>query len=166
MRRVAYPYGRYLLKEKKVIDSGPQAKEFMENLGFSTVKYDDDNEGRGTLIITVNKKIRELLKQKKPPGHLHTILGGLTFDIPSFRDMDVESQRVGIELYLWPIEEGILMELFVLPYMEHFDKPEKYHVTQTEAEEITDWFLCEQVWEEIEPKIVAEFGAEPVHRRA
>jgi hypothetical protein len=114
----------------------------------------------------VNKKVGELLRQDKPPGHLNTILGGLTFDIPSFRDLDAESQRVGIELYLWPIEEGTLMELFILPYMEHMDKPEKYRVTQTEEEEITDWYLCEQTWEEIEPKIVAEFDATPVHRRA
>ena len=166
MRRVAYPYGRYMLKGKQVVDMGPELKDFVERLGFSIVKYDKENEGRGTLIIAVNKKIIELLKQKKPPGHLLTIIGGLTFDIPSYRDMDVESQRVGIELYLWPIEDGTLMELFVLPYMEHLDKPEKYHVTQTEEEEITDWFLCEQIWEEIEPKIVAEFQAEPVHRRA
>lgn len=166
MRRVAYPYGRYLLKEKNVTDLGPQVKAFVEDQGFSTVRYDEENEGRGTLVVAVNKKVIDLLIQKKPPGHLLTLIGGLTFDIPSFRDMDMESQRVGIELYLWPIDEGTLMELFILPYMEHMDKPEKYHVTQTEAEEITDWFLCEQIWEEIEPKIVAEFQAEPVHRRA
>jgi hypothetical protein len=166
MRRVAYPYGRYLLKEKNVTDVGPQVKESLETLGFSIVKYDEENEKRGTLVVAVNKKIIDLLIQKKPPGHLLTIIGGLTFDIPSFRDMDVESQRVGVELYLWPIDEGTLMELFILPYMEHFDKPEKYHVTQTEAEEITDWFLCEQIWEEIEPKLVAELQAELVHRRA
>ncbi len=166
MRRVAYPYGRYLLEGKKVSDLAPQVKAYIEDLGFSTVKYDKENEGKGTLVIAVNKRIGELLRQEKPPGHLHTILGGLTFDIPSYRDMDEKSQRVGIELYLWPIDEGTLMELFVLPYMEHIDKPEKYRVTQTEEEEITDWFLCEQVWEEIEPKITAEFSAAPVHRRA
>jgi hypothetical protein len=166
MRRVAYPYGRYILEGKKAVDTGPDLKESIEKLGFTVVKYDEKNEDRGILIIAVNKKIGELFRQDKPPGHLSTILGGLTFDIPSFRDMDAESQRVGIELYLWPIEEGTLMELFILPYMEHMDKPEKYRVTQTEEEEITDWFLCEQTWEEIEPKIVAEFGAKPVHRRA
>jgi hypothetical protein len=80
--------------------------------------------------------------------------------------MDPESQRVGIELYLWPVDEGILLEMFVLPYMEHLNKTEIYGLTETEEEEITDWFLCEQVWENIEPKIVAMFKADPVHRRA
>lgn len=164
MRRLAYPYGRYLLKEKKVIDIGPKLKDITQELGFSIVKYDNKNERVGTLIIGVNKKIGELIKQKKPPAHLLEVLSG--FNVPSFRDMDPESQRVGIELYLWPTDEGVLMEIFVLPYMEHMDKREIYGITETEEEEITDWFLCEQTWEHIEPKIVDKFDAEPVHRRA
>ena len=166
MRRLAYPYGRYILKEKTVADIGPQAKDFVEKLGFSIVKYDERNEGNGTLVIAVNKKIKDLFRQKKPPGNIISVLSGYTIDIPSYRDMDVESQRVGIELYLWPANEGALMELFVLPYMEHLNRPEKYGITETREEEITDWFLCEQIWEDIEPKIVSEFDAEPVHRRA
>ncbi len=164
MRRHGYPYGRYLIKDKKVEDVALDLKGLMENYGFSIAKHDDKNEGSGTLIIAVNKKISELIKQKKPSGHLQMILSG--FAVPSYRDMDVESQRVGIELYLWPIDEGILMEMFVLPYMEHLDKFEIYGITESEEEEITDWFLCEQTWEHIEPQIVKYFSAEPVHRRA
>ncbi len=164
MRRRAYPYGRYLIKDKKVHDIGSDLKSFIEMLGFSITKHDKKNEGIGTLIIGVNKKIDELIKQKKPPGHILEVLSG--FNVPSYRDMDPESQRVGIELYLWPTDEGVLMEMFILPYMEHLDKREIYGITETEEEEITDWFLCEQVWEHIEPKIIAKFGVEPVHRRA
>lgn len=163
MRRRGYPYGRYLIKDKKIDAIGSKLKGFMENLDFSIAKYDEKNEGTGTLIIAVNKKIEELIKQKKPSGRLLTILSG--FSIPSYRDMDVKSQRVGVEFYLWPIDEGVLMEMFVLPYMEHFDKFEIFGITESEEEEITDWFLCEQTWEHIEPEIVANFNAEPVHRR-
>ena len=170
MRRLAYPYGRYLLKDATVSDMGPQLEAFLQELDFSIIKYDISNEGIGTVIIAVNKKIKALKKQDKPPGHLNLVLRGLlsafTTDIPSLRDMDVESQRAGIEVYLWPVEEGALMELFVIPYMEHLNRPEIYHITESKEEEITDWFLCEQIWERVEPKIVEKFNAEPVHRRA
>lgn len=170
MRRRAYPYGRYFLKDENVAEIGPKLKAFLEELEFSVVKYDIKNEGVGELIIAVNKKIGELFKQQKPPGHLQTVMSGLlsgfSIDIPALRDMDVESQRAGIELYLWPIDEGTLLEIFVLPYMEHLDRPEIFGITETLDEEITDWYLCERIWELIEPKIVKKFDAESVHRRA
>ena len=170
MRRRSYPYGRYLLKDKKVAEVGSRLKDFIEKLGFSVIKYDEKNEGVGTLIIGVNKKIIELIKQGKPPGPLQEFFFELfslfSIDIPSFRDTDEESQRIGIEIYLWPSNNGVLMEMFVLPYMEHLNKPEIFNITETNEEEITDWYLCEQTWEEIEPKVVANFNAEPVIRRA
>jgi hypothetical protein len=141
-----------------------ELKSYIEELGFSITKHDENNEDKGTLIIAVNKKIADLMKQDKPPGKLRVLLSG--FNIPSYRDMDPESQRIGIEFYLWPIDEGVLMEMFILPYMEHMDRPEIYGITESKDEEMTDWFLCEQVWEHIEPKIVADFKAESVHRRA
>jgi hypothetical protein len=164
MRRRGYPYGRYLIKDKPISDIGPQMGTYLESLDFKIVKHDPNNEGRGTLIIAVNKKVTELIKQKKPSGYLEMILSGFT--IPSQRVYDAESQRVGIEAYLWPVDEGVLLELFVLPYMEHMDRFEIFGLTESEDEEITDWFLCEQVWESIEPKIQKEFSAEPVQRRA
>jgi hypothetical protein len=164
MRRRAYPYGRYLIKGAQVSEVGAQLKEFMEAQGFSVSKFDEKNEENGTLIVAVNKKIMDLFKQKKPSGYLQVLFSG--FSISSLRDTDVESQRVGVELYLWPIEEGILLELFILPYMEHMDKYEMYGISESKEEEITDWFLCEHIWEDLEPQIMAEFGAEPVHRRA
>jgi hypothetical protein len=163
MRRRAYPYGRFLIKDKSVSEVGPKLRDFVEGLACSIIKYDENNEDRGILIIAVNKKIRELMKQKKPSGHLTMILSG--FAIPSFRETDYESQRAGIELYLWPIEEGVLMEIFVLPYMEHLNKYEMFGFTESEAEEIADWYLCEQIWENVVPKILDEFDAELVHRR-
>jgi hypothetical protein len=163
MRRRGYPFGRYLIKDKNVKDTGQLLGDFVQNLGFKIVKYSDKNEERGTLIVAVNKKIKELLAQKKPSGYLTMILSG--FSVPSFRETDYESQRVGIEMYLWPVEEGVLMEIFVLPYMEHFDKSEIFGLTESATEEITDWYLCEQVWENVVPKIEAEFDAELVHRR-
>jgi hypothetical protein len=143
---------------------GLELKSFIEKLGFTITKHDEKNEDNGTLIIAVNKKIADLMKQDKPPGNLQVLLSG--FKVPSYRDMDPKSQRVGIEFYLWPVEEGVLMEMFILPYMEHLDRPEIYGITETKDEEMTDWFLCEQVWEHIEPLIVTNFNVESVHRRA
>lgn len=170
MRRVAYPYGRYLLRERTKEDIGPRLESLVTELGFAVVKFDNNNEGRGSLIVAVNKKVGELFRQDKPPGRVYNLMGkllsGFEMDMPPFRDMDVESQRIGLEFYLWPVREGTLMEMFILPFMEHLDRPEIPLITESREEEITDWFLCEQVWENIEPKIVAELDAEPVHRRA
>jgi hypothetical protein len=164
MRRRAYPYGRYLIADVKAVDLGPRLRDFIEGLGFPIVKYDEQNEGEGTLIIGVNKKIMEFIRQKKPSGFLTVLFSG--FSVKSLRDTDIESQRVGVEVYLWPVSEGVLMELFVLPYMEHMNKYEIFHLTESDEEEITDWYVCEHVWEEIEPKIASQFSARSVHRRA
>ncbi len=166
MRRRAYPYERYLIKGEKVEATGPKLKVFLKDLGFPVIKYDTKNEGKGTLIIAVNKKIKDLSLQKKPSGRLEMILRGFQIDIPSFRETDLESQRVGIELYLWPIDNRTLLEIFILPYNEHFNRPEIYGLTQSHTEEITDWYLCEQIWEHIIPKLESEFDLKPVHTRA
>ena len=164
MRRLVYPYGKYLIKNKEVQVIGQKLKDFLSALGFKTVKFDTKNEEIGTLIIAVNKKIKEL---KKPPlDRIKMILRRYPRDVKSSIEVDMESQRVGIELYLWPKEEGTLLEIFVLPYMEHFDRQEIFRITESEKEEITDWYLCEQIWEEIAPKIESEFDAEPLYYRA
>ena len=84
----------------------------------------------------------------------------------SFREMDLDSQRVGIEIYLWPMEDEILLEIFILPYMERLNRPEIYGITQTKEEEITDWYLCEQIWDEIIPRIEGKFDLESIKKRA
>ena len=122
MRRIAYPYGKYLIKQLKIEFVGPKLKEYVEGLGFPVVKYDTRNEKNGTLIIAVNKRIKELMKQKKPPGHVELVLRGFLTDLPPLREMSIESQRIGIELYLWPVEEGTLLEIFVLPYLEYLNR--------------------------------------------
>jgi len=169
MRRRAYPFGRYLLKDKKVADVGPKMKNFVEKLGFSIVKYDEKNEMTGVLIIGVNKTIREFIKEKKPSGHLQEMFTELfslfSIDVVSLRDTDEESQRIGLELYLWPTKKGVILEMFILPYMENLNKKEIFGITETTEEEITDWYLCETTWEKIEPKIVSNFNAEQVHMR-
>ena len=164
MRRLVYPYGKYLIKNKEVEVVGQKLKDILSALGFKIIKFDTKNVEIGTLIIAVNKEIKEL---KKPPlNRIKMILRRYPRDIKSSIEVDMESQRVGIELYLWPKEEGVLLELFVLPYMEHFDKQEIFGITESEKEEITDWYLCEQVWEEVAPKIESEFDAEPLYWRA
>lgn len=169
MRRRAYPFGRYLIKDKKVGDLGLKLKDFIEKLDFSIIEYNEKNEKVGTLIIGVNKTIVDLMKQKKPSGHLQEIFSEVSslfyFDMVSLRDVDEGSQRMGLEIYLWPIKKGTLMEMFIFPYMEHLNKKEIFDITESTEEEITDWYLCEMTWDHIEPKIVSHFNAEPVHMR-
>ena len=162
MRRYAYPYGRYLIKDKKIEVFGGELKKFVEELGFPIIKYDTKNEENGILIIAVNKRVKELMRQKKPPGHLQMVLRELPFDMPSFREIDKNSQRVGIELYLWQIDEGTVLEIFVLPYMEHFNKKEIFGITETKKEQITDWVLCQQTWDYLEEKINEKLGIKPI----
>jgi len=145
---------------------GPKLKRFIGDFGFPIIKYDTENEGKGILIIAVNKDVMSFIKQKKPPGRIEMILSGFPIDMPSFREMDMDSQRVGIELYLWPSENGILLEVFVLPYMGRFNRKEIYGLTQSEEEEITDWYLCEHIWEEIIPKLEAKFDLGMIHKRS
>lgn len=166
MRRHAYPFGRYLVRDRKIEDVAPHLKKYVDELGFPVVKYDTDNEGMGTLIVAVNKKRLDLFFQTKPPGRIEMLLAGFSLNTPSFREMDLDSQRVGIELYLWPFETGILVEIFTIPYMELLNRPEIYGLTESRDEEITDWYLCEHIWEEIVPRIEKKFDLEPVHRRA
>jgi len=165
MRRRAYPYGRYLIRDREVDELGPEFKEFIESYGFHVSKYDRENEGEGTVIIAENKTIMELLRKKKPPGKLKMILSTFSFAVPSFKNMDEESQRIGVEIYLWPIDEGTLLEVFILPYMEHLNRPEIFGLTETEDEEITEWYLCEQTWEHLIPEMNETFEMERVHRR-
>lgn len=165
MRRRAYPYGRYLVKDRQVGELGTELKSFIQDMGFKISKYDPNNEDRGVLVIAVNKKGFELFRQKKPPGKLSMIISGFSLTEPSLKDLDEESQRVGIELYLWPVEEGVLLEVFVLPYMDYFDRTEIYGITESQEEEITDWYLCEHTWEHMMPKMKKQFNLERVHRR-
>jgi len=165
MRRRAYPYGRYLIRGERVEKLGPKFKTFVKDIGFHISKYDTSNEGEGTLIIAVNKTVMELLRQKKPPGKLKMILSTFSFTIPSMKELDEESQRVGMELYLWPVEEGTLLEVFILPYMELLDRPEIFGLTESKEEEITEWYLCEHTWEHMIPLMKEQFDMEEVHRR-
>lgn len=166
MRRRAYPYGRYLIRDREVDELGPEFKDFVENQGFHISNYDTENEKDGTVIIAENKTILEMLKQKKPAGKLKMMLSTFSFSAPSYKDMDEESQRIGLEIYLWPIEEGTLVEIFILPYMEHLNRPEIFGLTESEDEEITEWYLCERTWDHLIPKMDDTFEMEKVHRRA
>jgi len=181
MRRHAYPYGRYLIRNEEIKDMGIRFHDFIKKLKYPIIKYDKKNEGHGILIIAVNKKIMGLMKQKKPPGRIQMLLSRCPVDMHSFRDMilsrsqgkmqsfremDLDSQRVGIEIYLWPMEDEILLEIFILPYMERLNRPEIYGITQTKEEEITDWYLCEQIWDEIIPRIEGKFDLESIKKRA
>ncbi len=97
---------------------------------------------------------------------LKMMLSTFSFSAPSYKDMDEESQRIGLEIYLWPIEEGTLVEIFILPYMEHLNRPEIFGLTESEDEEITEWYLCERTWDHLIPKMDETFEMEKVHRRA
>ncbi|MFO7990735.1 MAG: hypothetical protein R6U61_00390 [Thermoplasmata archaeon] len=165
MRRRAYPYGRYLVRDRTVGTLGPELKTFIMEKGFHISKYDPENEDKGILIIAVNKSIREMWRMKKPPGKLAMILSGFSLDVPSFKDEDEESQRIGIEMYLWPVEDGTLLEIFILPYMSYIDHTEIYGITESDDEEITNWYLCEHTWEELIPEMTDRFHMEEVHRR-
>ena len=45
-----------------------------------------------------------------------------------------------------------------------FDKKEIYGITESKEEEITDWYLCEQIWEDLVPKLEAEFELKAIHK--
>ncbi|MFP4051455.1 MAG: hypothetical protein ACLFVB_06915 [Thermoplasmata archaeon] len=165
MRRRAYPYGRYLIRDRDVKVVGHELKNYVKELGFHISKFDEENEGEGTLIVAVNKTITEMLRKKKPPGKLKMILSAFSLSAPSLENLDEESQRIGMELYLWPVEEGVLLEAFILPYMEYLNRPEIFGVTETKDEEITEWYLCEHTWENIIPDMKEKFNMERVHRR-
>ncbi len=172
MRRHAYPYGRFRIEGGDIGTIGPDLRDFMEKRGYPVIKFDMKNEGDGTLIISVNKKVLKLMAQKKPAGKLRSflskipsnmasirelIISEIDFSSPSLRELDLDSQRAGIELYLWPIEKGALLEIFILPYMERFNRPEISGLTQSKEEEITDWYLCEKLWAKIIPDLEARF---------
>jgi len=180
MRRHAYPYGRYLLRDGDIGKMGLKLKDFMAVLGLSVIKYNTKNEGKGTLIVAVNKKIMVLMKQKKPPGRIQMLLSKCPINLHSvrdmiftefapsllsFREMDCESQRVGVEFYLWPMEKGMLLEIFILPYMERLNRPEIYGLTQSKEEEFTDWYLCVRIWDVMIPEIEGEFDLQLIHMR-
>lgn len=165
MRRRAYPYGRYLIRDRDVEELRSQFKSFVKDIGFHISKYDTENEGDATVIISVNKTIVELLKQKKPPSKLSMILSEFSLSAPSMKDLDEESQRVGMELYLWPVEDGTLLEVFVLPYMEHLDRPEIFGITESVDEEITEMYLCEHTWDQVMRLMKGKFDLEEVHKR-
>ncbi len=165
MRRRAYPYGRYLIRDREVDELGPEFKDFVKEHGFHISKYDTENEEDGTVIIAENKTILEMLKKKKPAGKLKMLVSTFSLSAPSYKDMDEGSQRIGIEIYLWPAEEGTLAEVFILPYMEHLNRPEIFGLTETKDEEITEWYLCEKTWGHLIPKMKETFDMEKVHRR-
>ncbi|MFW6375834.1 MAG: hypothetical protein ACOCZJ_01595 [Thermoplasmatota archaeon] len=165
MRRRAYPYGRYIIRNRDVGIVGHELKNYVKELGFHISKFDEENEGEGTLIVAVNKTITEMLRKKKPPGKLKMILSAFSLSAPSLKNLDEESQRIGMELYLWPVEEGVLLEAFILPYMEYLNRPEIFGVTETKDEEITEWYLCEHTWENVIPDMKQRFNMERVHRR-
>ena len=95
MRRLAYPYGRFLLKGNKVTDMGPKLRDYTQELGFSIVKYDNKNESVGTLIIGVNKKIGELIKymavfERRGPSYANKELGNYFRKIYSLFSSDTQ----------------------------------------------------------------------------
>jgi len=170
MRRLAYPYGRFLIEKVSIDKLGLEAKHFIEHQGFSIIKYDEKNEDVGVLVIGVNKTILEYIKQKKPMGRLQEYFLELTslfsVDVTPLRDIDVESQRIGIEIYLWPYKEHVLMEVFVLPYMEMRNKAEVCRFIENPEEELTDWYLTEEIWEQIRPELKKKFNTKTVSKRS
>lgn len=180
MRRHSYPYGRYRIEGGDPVDLGDRLRRSIESLGYPVIKFSRKNEGDGTLIIAVNKKIMKLLAQRKPAGRLQMMLSKMPLSMGSFRElitsdssllttslreMDLKSQRAGIEMYLWPIKQGVLLEIFILPYMESLNRAEIPGITQSKDEEITDWCLCEKLWQEIVPPIIKRFDLVPVRIR-
>lgn len=154
-----------MVRDKDIGVLGHELKNHVNQLGFHISKFDEENEGEGTLIVAVNKTITEMLRKKKAPGKLKMILSAFSLNVPSLRNLDEESQRVGMELYLWPVSEGVLLEAFVLPYMEYLNRPEIFGLTETKDEEITEWYLCEHTWENVMPEMTDKFDMEQVHRR-
>lgn len=161
MRRFIYPSGNYIIREKSIWDIGLELRDFIEKQGFKVLKYDPENEKKGTLIIATNNEKKSLILEKTSnlASRFTSIFTG---DRPLPQSIDFEAQRVGVEFYLWPSEDDIVLEVFVLPYMEHLNRPEIPSISESEVEQITDWCLCESTWETLIPMIKEEFDAKPV----
>ncbi len=161
MRRFIYPSGNYIIEEKSIRDMRLELKDFIEKQGFKVLKFDPENEKKGTLIIATNKEKKSLVLEKT--SNLASRFASIfTGDEPLPQSIDFEAQRIGVEFYLWPSEHDILLEVFVLPYMEHLNRPEIPSFSEGEVEQITDWCLCESTWETLIPMIKEEFDAKPV----
>ncbi len=165
MRRIAYPFGRYMLAGRKVSDEGRRVRGFIKDLGYPIVKFDDKNEGVGTLIIAVNKTITEIRMDGARWDPIERLTRLFHIQFPPMQDLKTDEQRVGLEFYLWPVEGGVVLEVFVLPYMEHMDRTEIYGLTQSWTEEMADWVLAEQIWAEVAPQIEKSLEAEPMQVR-
>ncbi|MCK4718656.1 MAG: hypothetical protein KAT70_08315 [Thermoplasmata archaeon] len=163
MKRLRYPSGEYLFRSTDMAEVGERISSIIENNGHTIIKTDHENEGEGTLFIAVNKTRKEM-KKKEHLSHMIPFLGPLLEDAFHIGEAyDIESNRVGIEAYLWPVEDGVLLELFVLPYMEHLDRPEIFKLTESKSEEVADWYLCNLVWDELSPAI-KKGGADRIQR--
>jgi len=166
MRRIAYPFGRYMLAGRKVSEEGPRVREFIRAFGYPIVKFDEKNEGDGTLVIAVNKTVAEIKMDGAKWDPIERLTRLFHLNVPPMQDLKPDEQRVGIEFYLWPVDEGVVLEVFVLPYMEHMDRTEVYRLTQSWTEEIADWYLAEQIWAEFSGDIEKFLDAEPMQVRS
>ncbi len=165
MRRRSYPYGRYLAKDTTMLKLGRHLEDFLAERDFKIIETDERNEDVGYLIVAVNKPKEKISLSDFDFGHLKLFFQRYPLTTPTLEETDMAEQRVGVEVYLWPSDEAegeddVIVEVFVLPYMEHFNKEEIYGLTGTESEEVTDWYLCENIADQLFPSMEDEFGLE------
>jgi len=149
MKRLRYPSGEFLFQGKKIEEGTELVLRILEELRYPVVKKDLENEGVGTMIVAVNKTTREILSKERP-SHMIPILGPLIEEwLHSEEAFDPSMHKIGIEVYLWPVDDGVLAEVFVMPYMEHLDRPEILMLTESRTEEAAEWHLCNVAWREM-----------------
>jgi hypothetical protein len=162
MRRYNYPSGTYIIENESVLMTGVNLRDFMKKQGYKIIKFDQENEGNGTVIISTNiEKATFIPKKSEMVSKFASLFSG-EGGIPD--KIDFDAQRIGIEMYLWPSTKDLLLEIFILPYMERLNRPEIPKLSERGVEQITDWCICESTWETIIPEIKAQFDARPVIR--
>ena len=155
-----HPYGRYLLTEQEMSNIAEKITHVLKGMDTEITNTKEKNEGHGVQIIAVNMTVMDWIRNPHRSGQIEMFFKGYPLTTPSYQNLDVGSQRIGVEFYLWPTEGHIIMEIFVLPYMNFLDREEINLPFVKEGDELTDWYACERMWRDMLPLLKAEIQME------
>jgi hypothetical protein len=133
--------GKFIIQDIKESQLNDQLKEFIDSIGFKIVKEKTKDDKIMLKAVNMTKTL------------------GLLFDRATFSGQEEDLQRIGIELDLAPADNGIELNLSVLPYMALMDRPEIPVLTQQLfIERETDRRASKKVFEKIIEKVQAKYA--------